>query len=101
MHVNSRWDLEYREQEDAFRRYRMDSQLAQKESQEIIAHLRADNELLKEEIKQKVQFGKEAASMGSRPRDLPVNFGSTNRQALRVEEEMQTELTLLKHQVRV
>ena len=40
MHVNSQWDLEYREQEEAFRRYREDSQLATKENHETIARLR-------------------------------------------------------------
>ena len=48
MHVNNQWDLEYREQEEAFRRYREDSQLATKENHETIARLK--NEALKKVI---------------------------------------------------
>ena len=50
MHVNSQWDLEYREQEEAFRRYREDSQLASKENHETIARLKEENEALKMEL---------------------------------------------------
>ena len=50
MHVNSQWDLEYREQEEAFRRYRADSQLAAKENHDAIARLKEENEALKMEI---------------------------------------------------
>ena len=46
MHVNSQWDLEYRGQEEAFRRYREDSQLATKENHETIADMK-ENEALK------------------------------------------------------
>ena len=53
MHVNSQWDLEYREQEEAFRRYREDSQLATKENHETIAHLKEENEALKMKLRNK------------------------------------------------
>ncbi|KAL5505228.1 hypothetical protein EMCRGX_G006630 [Ephydatia muelleri] len=41
---SNQWDLEYREQEEAFRRYREDSQLATKENHE---NLKEENEALK------------------------------------------------------
>ena len=47
MHVNSQWDLEYREQEEAFRRYREDAQLAAREAREAILRLKEENEGLK------------------------------------------------------
>ena len=50
MHVNSQWDLEYHEQEEAFSRYREDSQLAAKENHETIARLKEENEALKKVI---------------------------------------------------
>ena len=53
MHVNSQWDLEYREQEEAFRRYREDSQLATKENHETIARLKEENEALKMKLRNK------------------------------------------------
>ena len=51
MHINSQWDLEYKEQEEAFRRYRLDSQHAQSESQTFIAKLKEEKEQLYEEAK--------------------------------------------------
>ena len=51
MHVNSQWDLEYREQEEAFRRYREDAQLAAREAREAILRLKEENEALKMEIR--------------------------------------------------
>ena len=51
MQVNSQWDIEYREQEEAFRRYRYDSQQAQTENHAIIAKLKREKEELPEEIK--------------------------------------------------
>ena len=53
MHVNSQWDLEYREQEEAFRRYREDSQLVTKENHETIARLKEENEALKMKMRNK------------------------------------------------
>ena len=51
MHVNSQWDMEYREQEEAFRRYRYDSQQAQSENLELIAKLKGEKDELTEEIR--------------------------------------------------
>ncbi len=51
MHVNHQWDLEYREQGEAFRRYRFDSQQAQSETLDLIARLKAEKEQLSEEIR--------------------------------------------------
>ena len=51
MHVNNQWDIEYREQEEAFRRYRYDSQQAQTENHALIARLKREKEENAEEIK--------------------------------------------------
>ena len=51
MHVNNQWDIEYREQEEAFRRYRYDSQQAQTENHALIAKLKREKEETAEEIK--------------------------------------------------
>ena len=51
MHVNNQWDIEYREQEEAFRRYRYDSQQAQTENHALIAKLKREKEESAEEIK--------------------------------------------------
>ena len=51
MHVNNQWDIEYREQEEAFRRYRFDSQQAQTENHALIAKLKREKEESAEEIK--------------------------------------------------
>ena len=100
MHVNSRWDVDYREQEETFRRYRTDSQLAQRENQETIAHLKEENELLKEQL-MRVQHhcDKEVTPKRLRPTYLPVKDHDGDGQGSIQEEEIQMELTLLKHQV--
>ena len=51
MHVNNQWDIEFREQEEAFRRYRYDSQQAQTENHALIARLKREKEEIAEEIK--------------------------------------------------
>ena len=49
MHINSQWDKEYREQEEAFRRYQFDAQQAQSENHTIIARLKEKIASLEEE----------------------------------------------------
>ena len=49
MHINSEWDKEYREQEEAFRRYQFDAQQAQSENHTIIARLKEKIATLEEE----------------------------------------------------
>ena len=74
MHVNSQWDLEYREQEEAFRRYREDSQLATKENHETIARLKEENEALKMKLR-----NKECGRREREPFKLSVNVASVSR----------------------
>ena len=103
MYVNSQWDVEYGEQKEAFRRFRTDSQLAQKENQETIARLRAENELLKDQIRAQEtnHSGKEPATTvkRQRPTDLPLKVARDLPAASSV--EVQTEIALLRHQVSV
>ena len=70
MHVNSQWDLEYREQEEAFRRYREDSQLAAKENHETIARLKEENEALKKVIELYLRDPLSAESNATLPEEL-------------------------------
>lgn len=49
MRINSEWDKEYREQEEAFRRYQFDAQQAQSENHTIIARLKEKIASLEEE----------------------------------------------------
>ena len=51
MHVNNQWDLEYKELEAAFSRYRKDSQEAQGENQTLIEKLKEAKERMTEEIR--------------------------------------------------
>ena len=50
LRVNHQWDLEYKEQEEAFRRYRIDSQQAQHENQTYIAKLKEEKDYQSHEI---------------------------------------------------
>ncbi len=52
MHVNNQWDLEYKDLEEAFRRYRVDSQHAQGENQTLIEKLKETKERIAEEIRE-------------------------------------------------
>ena len=70
MRVNSQWDLEYREQEEAFRRYREDYQLATKENHETIACLKEENEALKKVIKLYLREPLPAESNATLPEEL-------------------------------
>ena len=70
MHVNSQWDLEYREQEEAFRRYREDYQLATKENHETIACLKEENEALKKVIELYLREPLPAESNATLPEEL-------------------------------
>ena len=49
MHINSEWDKEYREQEEAFHRYRYDAQQAQTENHTFIQRLKEKIATLEEE----------------------------------------------------
>eukprot|EP00731_Ephydatia_muelleri_P023187 Em0015g770a len=102
MYVNSQWDVEYGEQKEAFRRFRTDSQLAQKENQETIARLRAENALLKNQIRAQEtnHSGKEPATTvkRQRPTDLPLKVARDLPAASSV--EVQTEIALLRHQLK-
>ena len=49
MHINNEWDKEYREQKEAFHRYRVDAQEAQVENHAIIARLKEKVSSLEEE----------------------------------------------------
>ena len=51
MHVNSQWDLEYKELNEAFRRYRM-TQSKQKENTNQKSHLREAKEAMSAEIRE-------------------------------------------------
>ena len=51
MHVNNQWDLEYKELEAAFSRYRIDSQQAQAENQTVIEKVKEAKESMAEEIR--------------------------------------------------
>ncbi|KAL5505179.1 hypothetical protein EMCRGX_G006574 [Ephydatia muelleri] len=64
------WDLEYREQEEAFRRYREDSQLAAKENHETIARLKEENEVLKKVIELYLREPLSAESSATLPEEL-------------------------------
>ena len=50
MHVNSQWDLEYKDLEETFRRYRVDAQRGQGESHSAIAKLKETKDGLSQEI---------------------------------------------------
>ena len=52
MHINNQWDLEYKDLEEAFRRYRIDSQRAQGENQSIIEKVKEAKEHMTEEIRE-------------------------------------------------
>ena len=52
MHVNSQWDLEYKELNEAFRRYRIDSKQTEGEHQSEITHLREAKEAMSAEIRE-------------------------------------------------
>ena len=52
LHINHQWDLEYREQQESYDRYRADTQQAQHENQDIITQLKAEKEMLAEQSKQ-------------------------------------------------
>ena len=58
LHVNHLWDLDYREQQESYDRYRKDALRAQLERQAIIAQLKAEKETAVEQSKQARQ-GKE------------------------------------------
>ena len=62
--------LEYREQEEAFRQYREDSQLATKENQETIARLKEENEALKKVIELYLRDPLSAESNATLPEEL-------------------------------
>ena len=51
IHINHQWDLEYREQQESYDRYRADSQQVQRENQDIITQLKAEKETLVEQSK--------------------------------------------------
>lgn len=51
LHINHQWDLEYREQQESYDRYRADSQQAQRENHDLIAQSKAEKETLSEQIK--------------------------------------------------
>lgn len=51
MHVNSQWDLEFKDLDEAFRVYRIDSKQAQGKSQAAIAKHQETNATLSEEIR--------------------------------------------------
>ena len=89
MHVNSQWDLEYREQEEAFRRYREDSQLATKENHETIARLKEENEALKMKLR-----NKECGRREREPFKLSVNVASRS-----CGKQSEDEVELLRQQV--
>ena len=48
MHVNNQWDLEFKDLEETFRKYRIDSQQAQGENHSLISTLKDEKEHLKE-----------------------------------------------------
>lgn len=52
LHINHQWDLEYREQQESYDRYRADAQQAQRENQDIITQFKAEKEMLTEQSKQ-------------------------------------------------
>lgn len=52
MHVNSQWDLEYKDLNEAFRRYRIDSKQAEGEHQSEITRLREVKEVMAAEIRE-------------------------------------------------
>ncbi len=51
MHVNSQWDLEYRETDEAFRQYRRDSQQAQEENQNLIEKIKVEKDKMSKDIR--------------------------------------------------
>lgn len=51
LHVNHQWDLDYREQQESFDRYREDALQAQLEHQGIITQLKAEKETIVEQSK--------------------------------------------------
>ena len=52
LHINHQWDLEYREQQESYDRYRADAQQIQHENQDTITELKAEKETLVEQSKQ-------------------------------------------------
>ena len=104
MYVNSQWSVDYGELEKAFRRFRTDSQLAQKENHETIAHLKAENESLKDQIRAQETSHlckpEVAAAKRQRPTDLPIKV-ARDLPAAASSVDLQTELGLLRHQVSV
>ena len=93
MHVNRQWDLEFREQEEAFRRYRFDSQQAQSETQALIARLKSEKEDLAEEV-QSLKYEH------SRGKVLEGGRAVEEVQAMRKKiAELQEEITFLRQQV--
>lgn len=52
MHVNSQWDLEYKDLNKAFQRYRLDSQQAQSESQSHVTKLKDTKERMSQQMRE-------------------------------------------------
>ena len=99
IHVNSQWDLEYKELEEAFKRYRTDAQKAQEEAHDYIAKLKAEKENEAEEIRTlKFELEKlrnEISMLSQREGGARHQRGGAHHRMVELEEEAQ----LLKQQV--
>ena len=51
MCINHNWDEEYKELKQSFDAYRTDSQLAQRESNNVISRLKQEKHVLKEQLR--------------------------------------------------
>ena len=73
LHINHQWDLEYREQQESYDRYRADVQQAQRENQDIVIQLKAEKETLAEQSKQARREKERAEKKLNGKKQMPAN----------------------------
>ena len=102
MHINSEWDKEYREQEEAFHRYRYDAQQAQTENHTFIQRLKEKIATLEEERErmqdEMTRYQREGHTLRERLVTLESMKTATAAGGVGVE-KMEEEIALLRQQV--
>lgn len=99
IHINSEWDKEYKEQEEAFRRYRYDSQQAQTENHSFIQRLKEKSATLEEEVSTlKHELQKSQKEIYTLQKRI-ASMGSVQSSKGRGHSQLEEENTLLRQQV--
>ena len=79
LHINHQWDLEYREQQESYDRYRADTQQVQREHQDIITQLKAEKETISEQSKQARREKERTEKKLNGKRQVLANKGRSNQ----------------------